>query len=66
LPPLWNSAKLGRKSLLGQLILSRQNDDGRRKPVDASKRKRIVRSVNNRPRCYDINWRNRNVKRIGS
>jgi hypothetical protein len=43
-----------------------QNDDGKRKPVDASKKKRIVRSVSSKLGCYDITSRNRNVKRRGS
>jgi hypothetical protein len=57
---------LRHKSLHGQLIPSRKSDDGRRKPVDASKRKRIVRSGINKPSCSDISWRNKNVKRRGS
>jgi len=43
-----------------------QNDDGKRKPVDASKKKKTVKSVSRKPRCYDITSRNRNVKRNGS
>jgi hypothetical protein len=43
-----------------------QNDVGKRKPVDASKKKRIVRSMSGKLRCYDIISTNRNVKRRGS
>jgi hypothetical protein len=53
--PSWLLAKLGQKSLPGQLTPSKQSDDGRRKLVDANKRKRIVRNAINRPGCYDIN-----------
>jgi len=63
--PLWHSAKLRLKSLHEQLILFRQNVDGRRRPVDSSKRKRTARSVNGKPICYDINYKNRSVKRRG-
>jgi hypothetical protein len=43
-----------------------QNDAGKMKPVDVNKKKRTVRSVSSKLKCYDIASRNRNVKRRGS